>query len=149
MQTDLDGIVYLMLANTLIHKIRPGAITIAEDVSGFPTLCRKIRDGGIGFDYRLGMFLPDMWIKLLKETPDEQWSMDLIAQSMINRRWKEKVVAYSESHDQAIVGDKTISMWLFDDEVYKNMRKDNNSLKVSRAMALHKMIKLIKYSLGG
>ena len=90
MQTDLDGIVYLMLANTLIHKIRPGAITIAEDVSGFPTLCRKIRDGGIGFDYRLGMFLPDMWIKLLKETPDEQWSMDLIAQSMINRRWKEK-----------------------------------------------------------
>jgi 1,4-alpha-glucan branching enzyme len=90
-----------------------------------------------------------MWIKLLKETPDEQWSMDLIAQSMINRRWKEKVVAYSESHDQAIVGDKTISMWLFDDEVYKNMRKDNNSLKVSRAMALHKMIRLITFSLGG
>jgi 1,4-alpha-glucan branching enzyme len=75
--------------------------------------------------------------------------MDLIAQSMINRRWKEKVVAYSESHDQAIVGDKTISMWLFDDEVYKNMRKDNNSLKVSRAMALHKMIRLITFSLGG
>ena len=79
MQTDLDGIVYLMLANTLIHKIRPGAITIAEDVSGFPTLCRAIKDGGIGFDYRLGMFLPDMWIKLLKDTPDEQWNMGLIA----------------------------------------------------------------------
>jgi 1,4-alpha-glucan branching enzyme len=68
-------------------------------VSGFPTLCRTISDGGIGFDYRLGMFLPDMWIKLLKETSDENWSMGLIAQSMINRRWKEKVVAYAESHD--------------------------------------------------
>lgn len=68
-----------MLANTLIHKIRPFAITIAEDVSGFPTLCRTIRDGGVGFDYRLGMFLPDMWIKLLKDTQDENWSMDLIA----------------------------------------------------------------------
>lgn len=66
MQTDLDGIIYLMLANTLIHNIKPNALTIAEDVSGFPTLCRSIKDGGIGFDYRLGMFLPDMWIKLMK-----------------------------------------------------------------------------------
>jgi len=99
MQTDLDGIVYLMLANTLIHRIRPHAISIAEEVSGFPALCREIQDGGIGFDYRLGMFLPDMWIKLLKETPDENWSMNLIATSMVNRRWKEKVVAYCESHD--------------------------------------------------
>ena len=87
-----------MLANTLIKKIRPGAITVAEDVSGMPTLCRSIRDGGIGFDFRLAMFLPDMWIKLMK-TPDEDWSMQMIAQSMINRRWKEKAVAYSESHD--------------------------------------------------
>ena len=87
LQTDLDGIIYLMLANTLIHRIRPGSITVAEDVSGFPTLCREIVDGGVGFDYRLGMFLPDMWIKLLKETPDENWNMQAIAHSMINRRW--------------------------------------------------------------
>ena len=32
-----------------------------------PALCRPVADGGIGFDYRLGMALPDMWIKLLKE----------------------------------------------------------------------------------
>lgn len=114
LQTDLDGIVFLMLANTLIHRTRPHAITIAEDVSGFPTLCRTIRDGGVGFDYRLGMFLPDMWIKLLKETPDQDWNMQALAHNMINRRWKEKVVAYCESHDQAIVGDKTITMWLFE-----------------------------------
>lgn len=98
-----------MLANTLIHRIRPGAITIAEDVSGQPTLCRSIRDGGIGFDYRLGMFLPDMWVKLLK-VPDEAWSMGAVVHAMTDRRWQEKVVAYAESHDQAIVGDVTQSM---------------------------------------
>jgi 1,4-alpha-glucan branching enzyme len=107
MQTDLDGITYLMLANTLVHTLRPGALTIAEDVSGHPTLCRTIRDGGIGFDYRLGMFLPDMWIKLLLKTPDEAWNMGGIVHAMTNRRWQEKVVAYAESHDQAIVGDMT------------------------------------------
>ena len=97
-----------MLANTLIHKLRPGAITIAEDVSGHPTLCRSIRDGGIGFDYRLGMFLPDMWVKQVNGSiPDEKWSMGLITHSLTDRRWKEKVVGYAESHDQAIVGDKT------------------------------------------
>jgi len=107
MQTDLDGIVYLMLANTLIKALNPEAITIAEDVSGFPTLCRSIRDGGVGFDYRLAMFLPDMWIKKLKEEGDESWSMGGLVHAMTDRRWKEKVVAYVESHDQAIVGDKT------------------------------------------
>jgi 1,4-alpha-glucan branching enzyme len=148
LQTDLDGIIYLMLANTLIRRIRSHSISIAEDVSGFPTLCRTLIDGGIGFDYRLGMFLPDMWIKLLKETPDEQWSMSTIAHAMINRRWKEKVLAYSESHDQAIVGDKTTSQWLFEDEAYR-LYKSNNSLKVNRGVALHKMIRLITFSLGG
>ena len=88
-----------MLANTLIHRIRPGAITVAEDVSGMPTLCRTILDGGIGFDYRLSMYLPDMWIKFLKEVPDEQWIMGIITHSLTNRRWKEKCVAYAECHD--------------------------------------------------
>lgn len=110
---DSDGIVYLMLANTLIHQINPAAITIAEDVSGMPTLCRLVEDGGIGFDYRLSMYTPDMWIKFIKEMKDEDWGMGHIAFNLTNRRFKEKCVAYSESHDQAIVGDKTLSMWLF------------------------------------
>ena len=109
LQVDLDGVAYLMLANKLIKEINPGAITIAEDVSGMPTLCRTLHDGGIGFDYRLNMFIPDLWIKLLKEVPDENWSMGHLTHSMTNRRWKEKCVGYAESHDQAIVGDKTIS----------------------------------------
>ena len=150
LQTDVDGIVYLMLANDLIRQINPDAITVAEDVSGMPTLCRKISDGGIGFDFRLSMFMPDMWIKLLKETPDEYWNMGHITFSLTNRRATEKVVGYCESHDQAIVGDKTISMWLFDSEIYTGMSKFNErTLKIDRGMALHKMIRLISQSLGG
>ena len=114
-----------------------------------PTLCRKLVDGGLGFDYRLNMFMPDMWIKLMK-TSDEHWNMGHITHSLTNRRWKEKVVGYAESHDQAIVGDKTISMWLFDAEIYTNMSKfSQETMGVSRGMALHKMIRLISQMLGG
>lgn len=138
-----------MLANCLIREIRSDAITIAEDVSGMPTLCRNLADGGIGFDYRLNMFMPDMWIKLLKES-DEKWSMGHIIHSLTNRRQHEKVIGYAESHDQAIVGDKTISMWLFDAEIYTNMSKLSSlTLRISRGIALHKMIRLISMTLGG
>lgn len=118
---DVEGIVYLMLANDLVHSIYSDAITIAEDVSGMPTLCRKIDEGGIGFDYRLSMYTPDMWIKHIKEIKDDDWSMGHISFSLTNRRWKEKCVTYVESHDQAIVGDKTLSQWLFDNEIYTSM----------------------------
>lgn len=115
-----------------------------------PTLCRSLADGGIGFDYRLSMFIPDLWIKLLKETPDENWNMGHLAHSMTNRRWKEKCIAYAESHDQAIVGDKTLSMWLFEDEIYSCMaKKVPRTLKIDRGIALHKMIRLLTQSLGG
>lgn len=96
---DIESIAYLMLANKLIHTLLPSAITIAEDVSGMPTLCRSIEDGGIGFDYRLSMFIPDMWIKNLKELSDENWNMGHLTHSLTNRRWREKCVAYAESHD--------------------------------------------------
>ena len=139
-----------MLANKLIKDLAPTSVTVAEDVSGMPTLGRTVEDGGIGFDYRLSMFLPDLWIKLLKETPDEQWKMGHITHSMTNRRWKEKCVAYAESHDQAIVGDKTIAMWLFDKDIYTGMsRLFPANLTISRGMALHKMIRLLTQSLGG
>lgn len=136
LQVDIDSIAYLMLANTLIHKLvgEHGAITVAEDVSGMPTLCRTVEDGGIGFDYRLSMFLPDLWIKNLKEIPDEDWNMGHLTHSLTNRRWKEKCVAYAESHDQAIVGDKTISQWLFNEEIYTGMNRDSGSLKVDRGI---------------
>lgn len=118
---DIDGVVYLMLANRLVHSLNPNALTIAEDVSGMPTLCRPVEEGGIGFDYRLNMSIPDKWIQLLKETKDEDWNMGNITFTLTNRRYSEKCVSYVESHDQAIVGDKTTSMWLFDREIYDGM----------------------------
>jgi len=88
-----------MLANVLIREIKYNAITIAEDVSGMPTLCAELKDGGLGFDYRLNMFMPDMWIKYLNGVDDEDWKMGHITFSLTNRRWKEKVIGYAESHD--------------------------------------------------
>lgn len=149
LQVDMEAVAYLMLANQLIHSLVPSAITVAEDVSGMPTLCRTVSDGGIGFDYRLSMFLPDLWIKMLKEVPDEDWQMGHLTHSLTNRRWKEKCVAYCESHDQAIVGDKTISQWLFNEEIYTGMARNSQSLRVDRGVALHKMIRLLTQSLGG
>jgi 1,4-alpha-glucan branching enzyme len=148
--TEMDGVVYLMLANTLIHRINPEAITIAEDVSGMPGLGRTVNDGGVGFDFRLSMALPDKWIQLLKETKDEDWNMANLVFTLTNRRYDEKCIAYCESHDQAIVGDKTISMWLFDAQIYTNMSVlSEETLTVHRGLALHKMIRLLTIGLGG
>ena len=120
-QLDLDALAYLTLANQLATLIYPQAILIAEDVSGFPGLCRPVADGGIGFGFRLAMAIPDMWIKLLKENKDEDWNVWDISHQLSNHRYGELTIAYAESHDQALVGDKTISMWLFDAEIYSNM----------------------------
>jgi len=103
----------------MLHEIYPNVITIAEDVSGMPTLCRPVREGGVGFDYRLAMAIPDMWIKLLKEKSDDQWDLGNIVHTLTNRRHLERSVAYAESHDQALVGDKTLAFWLMDKEMCK------------------------------
>ena len=144
-----DALVYLQLANTLIHKIKPHAVSIAEDVTGMPGLCRPIREGGIGFDFRLGMAIPDYWIKILKERKDEDWNMDELWSLMSNRLPDVKTIAYCESHDQAMVGDQTIAFRLMQSEIYFKMGKRDESLEVDRGIALHKLIRLITISLGG
>ncbi len=144
-----DAITYLQLANTLIHKVKKDAVSIAEDVSGMPGLCRPIGEGGIGFDYRLAMGLPDFWIRTLKEKKDEDWNMDEIWYTLTDRIHNVGTVAYAESHDQALVGDKTIAFWLMDKEMYFHMHKDDPDLVVERGVALHKMIRLITIALGG
>ena len=146
---DQEALLYLQLANALIHDINPHALSIAEDFSGMPGMCRSQDIGGIGFDYRLGMGIPDFWIKLLKDQKDEQWSVSEIYDSLVNRRWKEKTVAYCESHDQAIVGDKTIAFRLMDKEMYEDMHKAKPNLIIDRGIALHKMIRLLTLALGG
>ncbi|KLO16363.1 glycoside hydrolase [Schizopora paradoxa] len=149
-QVDLEGVVYLMLANDLIHELYPQSITIAEDVSGMPLLCVSAEQGGVGFDYRLSMAVPDMWIKLLKHKSDDEWDLGNICFTLTNRRHGEKSIAYAESHDQALVGDKTIAFWLMDKEMYTNM-SDLTPLTpiIERGLSLHKMIRLLTHSLGG
>ena len=146
---DLDAVTYLTLANRLIHDFRPTAVTIAEDVSGMPGICCKIEDGGVGFDYRLGMAIPDFWIKMLKDTPDEDWNIWEMWSIMTNRLPGVKTVAYAESHDQALVGDKTIAFRLLDKLMYDSMDRACENLVVDRGMALHKMIRLFTISTGG
>lgn len=147
---DTDGVVYLMLANELLHSLYPNCITIAEDVSGMPGLCVSLSLGGVGFDYRLAMAVPDMYIKLLKESSDSDWDLGNISFTLTNRRHGEKTIAYAESHDQALVGDKTLMMWLADAEMYTNMSDLTEMTPViERAMSLHKMIRLVTHALGG
>jgi len=147
--TDEDAIVYLQLANELIHRLRPDAITIAEDVSGLAGMARPVAEGGVGFDYRLAMGIPDYWIRVLKEQRDEHWQLGHMYYTLTNRRRNEKHVAYAESHDQALVGDKTIAMWLMDADIYWHMRKGIPHLVIDRGVALHKMIRLVTFALGG
>jgi 1,4-alpha-glucan branching enzyme len=146
---DHDAVLYLQLANDLIHELRPHAISIAEEVSGMPGLCRSQSIGGIGFDYRLAMGIPDYWIRTLQHLTDEQWNLFEMWHALSNRPKLEKTIAYAESHDQALVGDKTIAFWLMDKEMYFSMHKAQESLVVDRGIALHKMIRLISMALGG
>jgi len=146
---EYDAVTYLQLANHLSHAINPQVITIAEDVTGMPGLTYPIKDGGIGFNLRLGMGIPDFWIKYLKDVPDEEWSMGEMWQVLNDRLPYVKTVTYCESHDQALVGDKTIAFRLMDKEMYFNMQASDENIVVERGLALHKMIRLITIALGG
>jgi 1,4-alpha-glucan branching enzyme len=145
---EYDALIYLQLANTLSRKIYPGVVTIAEDVTGMPGLSFPVEEGGLGFDYRLGMGLPDYWIKQLEEQ-DEDWHMGTMWHTLSNRLPGVGTLAYCESHDQALVGDKTIAFRLMDADMYWNMGKSHESLVIDRGIALHKLIRLVTITLGG
>ncbi|MDR1894527.1 MAG: alpha amylase C-terminal domain-containing protein [Spirochaetales bacterium] len=147
--TDEDAFLYLSLANRLVHLINPQGVCIAEDMSGMPGLAKPQEEGGCGFDYRLAMGIPDFWIKLTKEKRDEDWSPEEIWGALNNRRFAEGHIGYAESHDQALVGDKTLIFRMIDAEMYTHMSLDTPSLRVDRGMALYKIIYLLTFSLGG
>ena len=149
MNTDIEAITYLQLATEMIREVNKNAIIIAEDMSALPGMCLPIRDGGVGFDYRLSMGVPDLWIKLIKEQKDEDWDIGRIYGELTGRRPKEKNIGYAESHDQALVGDQTLMFRLCGDQMYTGMSKFQQNMTVDRAMALHKMIRLITSSLAG
>ena len=143
---DDNAICYLSLANLLIHEVNSKAITIAEEVSGMPGLALPVQDGGYGFDYRLAMNIPDYWIKIIKEKVDEEWKPSSMFWEVTNRRKDEKTISYAESHDQALVGDKTIIFRLIDSDMYWHFKKGDENERVHRGIALHKMIRLLTAS---
>lgn len=146
---DEDAIVYLSLANKLVHELRPDALSIAEEMSGMPGTATPLEDGGLGFNFRLAMGTPDYWIKIIKEIPDEKWDVVELFYELTKKRHDEKTISYSESHDQALVGDKTLVFRLMDKEIYFNMAKGQSNLLVDRAIALHKMIRLMTIATAG
>ena len=146
---DEDALTYLTLANHLIHELTPTAITIAEDMSGLPGLAVSEEEGGVGFDFRFAMGVPDYWIRLTKDTRDEDWPMAHLWYELTNRRSDEKTISYSESHDQALVGDQTLIFRLMGDAIYHNMNVSDKHLIVDRGMALHKMIRLLTLATAG
>jgi len=148
-QVDEDALVYLSLANRLVHGLRPDAITIAEDVSGMPALASPPEKGGVGFDYRFAMGIPDYWIRLTKDTRDEDWPMGHLWFELTNRRREEKTISYAESHDQALVGDQALIFRLVGAEIYEKMRIEDKSLPVDRGIALHKMIRQLTLATAG
>ncbi|MGH4119758.1 alpha-amylase family glycosyl hydrolase [Clostridium sp.] len=147
--TDIEAITYLQFANELVREIKPSAITIAEDMSGMPGIALPVSYGGIGFDYRLSMGIPDLWVKILKERTDENWSMRQLWYELTSRRPEEKCIGYAESHDQALVGDKTLMFRLAGPAMYDHMLKTDNNSIINRAVEVLKMIKFLTISLGG
>jgi 1,4-alpha-glucan branching enzyme len=146
---DEDAITYLMLANLLIKEINPEAISIAEEMSGYPGIVSLYTDGGVGFDYRLAMGIPDFWIKTLKENRDEDWPMGKIYHELTSKRAEEKTISYAESHDQALVGDKTLAFQLMDKDMYFHMHVNDSKIEIDRGLAIHKMIRLITLATAG
>ena len=149
LNTNVDARVYLMLANELVHEVNPAAITVAEDMSGMPGMALPITSGGLGFDYRLSMGLPDLWIKLIKEVPMEQWNVFQLWHELSGGRPGEGSVSYAESHDQALVGDKTIMFRLADAEMYEGMNRAYHSPVIDNAMDYHKLIRFATAVLSG
>lgn len=146
---DEDAMTYLSLASRTIHAVKKDAVVIAEDISGMPGLACPQQEGGIGFDCRFAMGVPDYWIKLVKETPDQDWPMGHLWYELTNRRREEKTISYAESHDQALVGDQTLIFRLIGEDIYHHMRVRDVSLRVDRGMALHKLIRLITLTTTG
>ena len=146
---DLDALIYLYLANRVIHEFKPEALTIAEEMSGMPGLASGTERKGYGFDFRLSMGVPDYWIKLVKDTPDENWDIGRLMYELSQHRPEEKIISYSESHDQALVGDKTLIFRMLDAEMYTGMEKTTHTFNIDRGIALHKMIRLITFATCG
>jgi 1,4-alpha-glucan branching enzyme len=140
-QLDHDAITYLTLANKLIHDHTNGAISIAEDVSGYPGIAYPSHLGGLGFDFRLAMGQPDYWVNLIKNVPDRPFQLGEMFYRVTDHRPREKEISYVESHDQALVGDQTLIFRLLGENMYTSMRLDQGNTETQRAFGLVNLFK--------
>jgi len=142
---DENGVLYLSLANTLVHELAPHAITLAEEFSGAPGMSCSPDNAGLGFDYRFAMGLPDFWAKFIEEgrTMGQMWH------ELTNRRHYDKTISYTECHDQCINGDDAFIWRMIKDDMYTHMSVFSDSWKCSRGVALHKLMRFITLGSAG
>ncbi|CAH9052584.1 unnamed protein product [Cuscuta epithymum] len=144
---DKDALLYLMLANEILHTLHPNIITIAEDATLYPGLCEPTSQGGLGFDYFVNLSATDMWLSLLESKPDREWKMsEIIGKLMGNRQSVDKMLLYAENHNQSISGGRSFAEILFG-EALKDPSISQQVLL--RGCSLHMMIRLITFTIGG
>lgn len=144
---DRDALMYLILANDILHALHPNIITIAEDATYYPGLCEATSQGGLGFDYYVNLSASEMWLSFLEKVPDNEWSMSKIVTTLMgNRQYTNKMLLYAENHSQSISGGRSFAEILFGG---KEDRPAESTDSLLRGCSLHKLIRLITFSIGG
>lgn len=138
-RTNNEGELYIALANHLIHEINPKGISIAEEFSGMPGLTCLPKDGGLGFDARFAMGIPDYWEKFIKKPQD----LGSMWYEMNNHRPYDHTISYVECHDQCINGHDAMIWRLLGDDMYNAMLMETETWKVSRGLAFYRLMRLI------
>ncbi|XP_058788144.1 1,4-alpha-glucan-branching enzyme 3, chloroplastic/amyloplastic [Vicia villosa] len=144
---DKDALLYLIMANEILHVLHPNIITIAEDATYYPGLCEPTSQGGLGFDYYVNLSAPEMWSTFLETVPDHEWSMTKIVNTLVSKKENaNKMLLYAENHNQSISGRRSLAEVLFG-EIDEHSEHYKESLL--RGSSLHKMIRLITLTIGG
>nr|XP_002126483.1 1,4-alpha-glucan-branching enzyme-like isoform X1 [Ciona intestinalis] len=144
---NLEAISYLMLMNDMLHKFYPEVTTIAEEMSGLPCITRLVSEGGLGFDYKMAMDIPEKWMKLISNTRDEDWCMEYIQNFLTNQRPGEKRIAYVENHEQNEASLMTLSRNLIGNSPMSET--EQLTISLDRGLSLYKMIRLLTHAFTG
>ncbi|KAH7682202.1 1,4-alpha-glucan branching enzyme protein [Dioscorea alata] len=131
----------------MLHELHPDIITIAEDATFYPGLCESTTQGGLGFDYYVNLSVTDLWLWLLQDVPDQAWSMSKIVNVLVNSQSSNRrMLVYCENHNQSISGGRSFAEILFGNNNQNFIGLEDFEF---RGSSLHKMIRLISFSIGG